>query len=391
LFAAWSGDPAVVVASPPGAGKTRLVIHLAEQLNRRAALTVAIATQTRAQVLEVANRAAAIGAKVALLGVRDSHRPMNLHPQAGYLEGAAHLHRWQGTVVATTARWLWVNERDYAADICIVDEAWQMTYADLGGLGPLSAQVVLVGDPGQIAPVVTGDSRRWRDVVSGPHRAAPDALVAAYPDAVTQLRLNASWRLGPQTTALIQPAFYADLPFTSARPPRHIEFDGDALPELSTRFVTPLAGPGDPILATAAADRVRELLTAGFVVDEHGNPQPLEPHAVAVITPHVEQASAVAARLADVPGVLIGTANQAQGLEREAVVVIHPLAGYREAPTFATDPGRLCVALSRHRAHATIVVDTSTDTVLQHAQAEAPSDSALAIQRYVLRELRTTS
>src|SRR5262245_51225346 len=44
-----------------------------------------------------------------------------------------------------------------------VDEAWQMTYADLGGLGPLSGQVVLVGDPGQIAPVVTGDASRWQD------------------------------------------------------------------------------------------------------------------------------------------------------------------------------------------------------------------------------------
>jgi hypothetical protein len=125
LFTAWSGDPAVVVASPPGAGKTRLVIRLAEQLNRRAALSVAIATQTRAQVLEVTNRAAAIGAKVALLGARDSRRPLNLHPRAANLEGAAHLQRWQGMVVATTARWLWVNERDFSADICIVDEAWQ--------------------------------------------------------------------------------------------------------------------------------------------------------------------------------------------------------------------------------------------------------------------------
>jgi hypothetical protein len=68
----------------------------------------------------------------------------------------------ESVVVATTARWLWVSERDYTADLCIVDEAWQMTYANLGGLGPLSAQVVLVGDPGQIAPVVTGDSRRWQ-------------------------------------------------------------------------------------------------------------------------------------------------------------------------------------------------------------------------------------
>jgi len=72
-----------------------------------------------------------------------------------------------------------------------------MTFADLGGLAPLSAQVVLVGDPGQIAPVVTGDSRRWRDIPAGPQRAAPEALVAAYPESVTRLRLSscASWTI----------------------------------------------------------------------------------------------------------------------------------------------------------------------------------------------------
>ena len=96
--------------------------------------------------------------------------------------------------------------------------------------------------------------------------------MAAYPESVTRLRLSSSWRLGPQTTALIQPAFYADLPFTSARPPRHIQLDGAALPELSVRPVTPLAGPGDPILAAAAADRVRELLSGGLVVDERRQP-----------------------------------------------------------------------------------------------------------------------
>ena len=97
------------------------------------------------------------------------------------------------------------------------------------------------------------------------------------------------------------------------------------------------------------------------------------------------------ARLADVPGVLIGTANQAQGLEREAVVVIHPLAGYREAPSFATDPGRLCVALSRHRAHVTVICDVGTEAVLQHALADAPNDTALGIQRHVLAGLLRTA
>jgi hypothetical protein len=207
LFAAWSGDPAVVVASPPGAGKTRLVVHLAEQLHRRAGLVVAVAAQTRAQALDVASRAAAAGAKVGLLGSKDDRRPAALDQRAAFLAGVGQLSHWRGIVVATTARWLWVSERNFSADVCVIDESWQMTWADLGGLAPLSAQVVLVGDPGQIAPVVTGDARRWQSWAAGPQRPAPEALLAAYPDAVTQLRLPHTWRLGPDTTALIQPAF----------------------------------------------------------------------------------------------------------------------------------------------------------------------------------------
>jgi hypothetical protein len=99
----------------------------------------------------------------------------------------------------------------------------------------------------------------------------------------------------------------------------------------------------------------------------------------------------IAHRLADLPGVLIATANQAQGLEREAVVVIQPLAGYREAPSFATDPGRLCVALSRHRTHATVIVDRNMELVLRHAVADSPHDTALSTQLQVLTALRAAS
>jgi hypothetical protein len=202
-----------------------------------------------------------------------------------------------------------------------------MTYADLGGLGPLSEQVVLVGDPGQIAPVVTGDSRRWQDWSAGPQRAAPEALIAAYPDAVTRLRLPHTWRLGPLTTSLIQPAFYTEMPFTSARPPRQLVLGDAVLPELEVQRVTAPSGPGDPSIASAAASRVHALLEHGAVIDDTGSGHCLHPQDVAVITPHVEQASAISARLAPTPGVTIGTANQLQGLEREAVVVVHPLAG----------------------------------------------------------------
>ena len=70
-----------------------------------------------------------------------------------------------------------------------------------------------------------------------------------------------------------------------------------------------------------------------------------------------------------------------------AVVVIHPLAGYREALAFATDTGRLCVALSRHRTYATVIVDSDSDLVLRYALAQEPNNTALAIQLGVLSQL----
>ena len=45
------------------------------------------------------------------------------------------------------------------------------------------------------------------------------------------------------------------------------------------------------------------------------------------------------------------------------------------------------MALTRHRAHATVIVNADTDAVLRHAQAETPGNSTLAVQRQVLATL----
>src|SRR5262247_2901405 len=66
-FAAWSGDPAVVVPSPPGAGKTRLVVLLAAYLADRAGLHVGIAAQTREQAVQIARRAGNVTARARLM------------------------------------------------------------------------------------------------------------------------------------------------------------------------------------------------------------------------------------------------------------------------------------------------------------------------------------
>lgn len=88
---------------------------------------------------------------------------------------------------------------------------------------------------------------------------------------------------------------------------------------------------------------------------------------LAVVVPHVAQAGAVRALLADMPDVLVGTVNALQGLERPAVVALHPMAGYRSAEAFALDAGRMCVTLSRHRAHLTVLTDPATVPLLDAA------------------------
>ena len=371
LHAAWSGDPAVVVPSPPGAGKTRLVTLLAAALATRADLRVGVAAQTREQAAEVARRVGRLTDRAAL--IRSGTGP---RPDAGAtLTVTGRAVRFPadrgGVLIATTAAWLHRDPAHLACDVMVVDEAYQCTYADLGALGAFAGQVVCVGDPGQIDPVVTGATGRWRGNPRGPHLPAPLALRAAHGPAVAVHALPHTWRLGPTTTALLQPTCYPDLPFTSRRPPEHLTSPtGSAVPELIHQPTAVTAGPGDSALAHACAARVRDLLdhhlhtTTGRRLLSTGD--------LAVVCAHVAQAAAVRALLADLPDVLVGTANQLQGLERTAVVVLHPLAGYRDVGPFAADTGRACVMLSRHRAHASVITDTNSPAALAHADPATP-------------------
>lgn len=354
MLRVWSGDPVTVVPSPPGSGKTRLVVLLAAALAHQAGLRVIIAAQTRAQAEQIGERLEAVTDKSRLIVAakgRTNYRGKKLRGRHVAWAGAG-----GGILVATTARWLFSNESALKADVLLVDEAWQCTYADLGAIGALADQVVCVGDPGQIEPVVTGNARRWEDNPTGPQVAAPDALIAAHGDAVGVVRLRHSWRLGAETSALISDVYYRDLPFTSKRPAEHLERGGTVVPEVVRQTVTTRSGVCDSVLAETAARRVRALMACERVTAE--GRAAITGKDVAVVVPHVAQAAQVSALLSSwAPDVLVGTANTLQGIERVAVVAYHPLVGRRDAAQFALEPGRACVALSRHRAHVSVICD----------------------------------
>lgn len=371
LMSVWSGDAVTVVPSPPGSGKTRLTTLLAAALSHRAGLRVGIAAQTRAQAVDIARRLATVcdHTKIGLLWGRADVTPdTNGCPIIG--NGVKMWPDTGGTVrVATKSKWLFSEPEKLRADVLIVDEAYQATYADVGALGSMAAQIVCVGDPGQIDPVITGDTSRWSQSATGPHVPAPFALQAAYPDLVNTVALQYTWRLGPDTTSMVQGRFYPELPFTSRRPAEHLGKRGVALPELTHRALRVANGATDGALIRAAVERVYELIDDVDLTTQDGT-RHLTENDVAVVVPHVPQAAAVRAMLAQYPGVLVGTADALQGLERAAVVAIHPLAGKRVADDFSVKPGRACVMLSRHRSHLSLLVDEQSTKVLSTGEGE---------------------
>lgn len=66
------------------------------------------------------------------------------------------------------------------------------------------------------------------------------------------------------------------------------------------------------------------------------------------------------------------------------MVALHPMCGYRSPESFALDAGRMCVTLSRHRAHLSILTDPATMAILDAAAAE---DDQAAQGRAVLAAL----
>jgi hypothetical protein len=380
LMSVWSGDAVTVVPSPPGSGKTRLTTLLAAALAHRAGLRVGIAAQTRAQAIDIAGRLAAVcdHKQIGLLWGRadvmpDTHgcpiigNGMKMWPDTG------------GCIrVATKSKWLFSEPEKLRADVLIVDEAYQCTYADVGALGSMAAQIVCVGDPGQIDPVITGDTSRWATSATGPHVPAPFALQAAYPDIVNTVALQYTWRLGPDTTAMVQGRFYPDLPFTSRRPAEHLSKRGVMLPELTHRTLRVANGATDSALIRAAVERVHELIDDTDLTT-NGETRHLTETDVAVVVPHVPQAAAIRAMLAQYPGVLVGTADALQGLERAAVVAVHPLSGKRTADEFSVKPGRACVMLSRHRSHLSLLVDDQAAKVLGSGEGDNVEQAAAVL------------
>ncbi|MEW2158426.1 AAA domain-containing protein [Streptomyces sp. NPDC007189] len=366
----------VVVDSPPGAGKSTLVVRAALEL-ADAGRPLMVVAQTNAQVDDLVLRLAEKNPQLPVGRLHSSDtdpydKALDDLPQVRTSAKAADLNGLP-VVLSTAAKWAHVKA-DEPWRHAIVDEAYQMRSDSLLAVAGLFERALFVGDPGQLDPFAIVGSEQWAGLSYDPSASAVTTLLAHNPT-LPQHRLPVSWRLPASAAPLVSDAFYPYTPFRSGTghgdrrlafavpsdgsgPDRVIDEaaeSGWGLLELPARH-TPRT---DPEAVRAVAAVVRRLLDRGgaAVSERSDDPTPLTADRVAVGTAHRDQAAAIRAALAElgVADVTVDTANRLQGREYDVTVVLHPLSGRPDATAFHLETGRLCVLASRHR-HACIVV-----------------------------------
>jgi AAA domain len=374
---ARSGQRGVIVDSPPGAGKTTLVVRSAAELAVGGESCIIVA-QTNNQVDDLTTRLAARhpGLLLGRLSATDYTAPAALRALPNVTVGTRidDLGTVQ-VVLATAAKWATVKDRSWRW--AILDEAYQMRSDMLLLIAARFERALFVGDPGQLDPFSVIETPRWIGLPYDPTLNAVTVLQAHNPDLPLH-RLPVSWRLSASAAPVVSSAFYPFSGFRAATAPgtRHLEFtaagirnradatldvaarSGWALHELPARHTIRTDGEA----AEAAAGLAARILARRAVgtCEWHPGGQPLSPQDIAIGVTHRDQADQIRQALARVAPptaamIRVDTANRLQGAEFAVTIVLHPLSGRRDATAFHLEAGRLCVLASRHR-HACIVV-----------------------------------
>ena len=363
----------VVVDSPPGAGKSTLVVRAAVELASAGERLIIIA-QTNEQVDDLIDRLATAAPQLRIGRLsRQDYLPsqrVKAHTNVHVATKVAELGD-PAVIVGTAAKWATVTEGSWPW--AIVDEAYQMRSDALLRVAGRFERALFVGDPGQLDPFSTVETSRWVGLTWDPMQSAVAVLLRHNPELPVH-PLPVSWRLPPSAASVVSEAFY---PFTGFRAgttaeQRRLEFSvagsdgpvdtavelaartGWALYELPARHT--IRTDGEAVRACVAL--ATRLLERGAVAVSERSPSgaPVTASRIAIGAAHRDQVAAIRSALTpSAAGVTVDTANRLQGREYDVTIVLHPLSGRRDATAFHLEAGRLCVLTSRHR-HACIVV-----------------------------------
>lgn len=272
--------------------------------------------------------------------------------------------------------WLWSRpDARESVDVLFIDEAAQMSLADVLAASQAAKAVVLIGDPQQLEQPSQGSHPEGTDVSALDHILAGRQTIP--PD--KGLFLEETWRLHPDICAYSSELFYeGKLRPRAGLEKQAIEAATGPLNGAGLRYMS-VAHNGNqnssPEEAEAIASLANAVLQNGAMwTDGSGQEKPITLADIIIITPYNAQVFEIQQRI---PGARVGTVDKFQG--QEAVVAIYSMAtsSHADAPRgmeFLYSLNRLNVATSRAKCISVIVASPQ----IAEAECRTPRQIQLA-------------
>lgn len=253
--------------------------------------------------------------------------------------------------------WLFARpEHDQAFDYLFVDEAGQVSLANILATGSAAKNIVLVGDPMQLAQPIQGDHPGETG------KSSLQYLLAEHPTVPPDrgIFLPASRRMHPDVCRYISDVVYEGRLGSdegAARQALLVEGTHDILTPHGIRFVE-IEHEGNSQSSVEEAEAIsrlwRELIGQTFQ-DRHGETRKIGGDNILVVSPYNAQVNLIKAKLP--AGARVGTVDRFQGQEAPVCLISMATSSAEEMPRnieFLFSVNRLNVAISRAQVLAVV-------------------------------------
>jgi uncharacterized protein len=258
-------------------------------------------------------------------------------------------------IIGGTA-WLWANEKlEDKVDYLFIDEAGQMSLAQVVAAGRCAKHLILLGDPGQLEQPQKAVHPEGADVSALTHLLDGKKTIPEDKG----IFIKATRRLHPFIKKFTSEIFYEGRLDCISGLENQAILGATNFPHPGLYYV-PVEHHDCQSYCEDEVDKVKalvtELLSDGIQVRaENGSERPIQPKDILIVAPYNLQVEALKLVL---PEMSIGTVDKFQGQEAPIVIYSMTSSSAQDVPRgmgFLYDPNRLNVATSRARCMCILV------------------------------------
>jgi uncharacterized protein len=355
------GDSVFAIQGPPGSGKTYTGARMICELVKRGK-KIGVTALSHKVIRNLLDAVVEAAQEKGVAGVRCMHRETSGEESDGVAvakknndEALGALRSGEVNVLGGTS-WLWSPEPSFeAVDVLFIDEAGQMSLADVLAVSQSAKKLVLLGDPQQLERPLKGSHP------DGAEKSALEHLLNGRKTISEDMGflLPESWRLHPEVCKFTSSVFYEDK--LSSHPiARSRVLEGHAWLSGAGLWFVPVKHDGNRNSCAEEVEIVARIVE-GLLKPEvrwfysAGNGRRLKEDDILIVAPYNAQVSDLSLRL---PKMRIGTVDKFQGQEAPVVIYSLTTSSPEDAPRgmeFLYSMNRLNVATSRAMSNVIVV------------------------------------